>query len=129
MLSTSTVSTAQGSSQEKARPGRHFGWEKKKTGSQGIRGSLVCVNACACMYERARGGKGKDTQTHTCTGHEGKGGVCAEKGRRREEARLAALSLKPERSNIEAAGSQSTLEFFGKRVSCGLLFWNQQGAH
>lgn len=81
-----------------------MGGKKNKTGSQGIRGSLVCVNACACMYERARGGRGKTHRlTHPQDMRE-KGGVCAEKGRR-----LASpLSLKPERGNIEAAGSQST---------------------
>lgn len=51
------------------------------------------ARACACVRG---GGKGKDTQTlthtHIHTGHEGKGGVCGEKGRRREEARPAAVS-------------------------------------
>lgn len=54
------------------------------------------------MHIRAcEGGGGGDTQTlscsllhtHTNTGHEEKGGVCGEKGRRREEARLAARRL------------------------------------
>lgn len=50
---------------------------------------------CACMCVRARGGRGKThklSHTHIHTGHEGKGGVCGEKGRRREEARPAAVS-------------------------------------
>lgn len=51
------------------------------------------ARACACV----RGGEGErhtnsHTHTHIHTGHEGKGGVCGEKGRRREEARPAAVS-------------------------------------
>lgn len=91
-------------------------------GSQGIRGSLVCVNACACMYERAGGGRGKTHRLTHAQDMREKGECVPRRGG--EGRRLALpLSLKPERGNIGAAGSQS------KRKSCGLLFWNQRGAH
>lgn len=81
--------------------------KKKKTGSQGMRGSLVCANACACMYERARGGRGKTHRLTHAQDMREKGECVPRRGG--EGRRLALpLSLKPERSNIEAAGSQST---------------------
>lgn len=72
MSSTFTVRAAQRLNEE-IRPESHFG-QGGGRGSRGMTGSVVCGNACACMYECVRG-KGKHTHTHT--GHEGEGGVCS----------------------------------------------------
>ncbi len=91
MLSTFTVRAAQRLNEE-IRPESHLG----RKGSLGMTGSVVCVNACACMYEcvGGRGNTHTHTHTHTSTGHEAEGGCVSSyrEGRRREEACLFALS-------------------------------------
>lgn len=58
MWPTFTVRAAQ-TMNEEIKPESHFGWKK---GSWGMTGSVVCVSACACMYECV--GEG-ETHPHT----------------------------------------------------------------